>query len=166
MSDPSITSSIRLEHDGFGQLVLVDTAGQHHVGVQPVQAFPLSGSAANPPGEAMVSLLGHDGHELLWIERFEQLDPASRTVLQAELAVRQFMPRILRLVAVSSFTTPSNWQVETDRGATQLELKSEDHIRRLTDGRLLIAGGDGVSHLIENAAVLDRHSRRLLERFL
>ncbi len=166
MNDPTATLSICLEQDSFGQLVLVDTAGQRHVGVQPVRAFPLSAAAERAEGEAMISLLGRDGHELLWIERFGQLDTASRTLLEAELASRQFMPRIARLIGVSSFSTPSNWQVETDRGATQLELKSEDHIRRLPDGRLLIAGGDGVSYLVENVAALDRHSRRLLERFL
>ena len=114
----------------------------------------------------MISLLGRDGHELVWIERLDQLDQASRTLLEAELASRQFMPMIMRLLSVSSFTTPSHWQVETDRGDTQLELKSEDHIRRLADGRLLISGGDGVGYLVQDRAALDRNSRRLLERFL
>ncbi len=114
----------------------------------------------------MISLLGRDGHELAWIERIDQLDPSSRKLLMADLADRQFMPRIMRVVSVSSFSTPSHWQVETDRGPTQLELKSEDHIRRLTEGRLLISGGDGVSYLVEDRAALDRNSWRLLERFL
>ena len=159
-------TAARLELDGFGQLVLVDAGGRRHVGVQPVRAFPLSAAADDAGSEAMISLLGRDGHELLWIERLDQFDPASRTLLEAELASRQFMPRILRLTTVSSFSTPSMWQIETDRGATQLELKSEDHIRHLSDGRLLIADGHGVGYLVDDRAALDRHSRRLLERFL
>lgn len=166
MDDSVPVVAVGLEQDRFGQLVLVDAAGRRHAGVHPVRAFPLSAAVQSAGEEALISLLGRDGHELLWIERFDQLDAASRALLKAELASRQFMPRILRLLDVSSFSTPSNWQVETDRGATQLELKSEDHIRRLPDGRLLIAGGDGVSYLVDNLVALDRHSRRLLERFL
>ena len=155
-------ASMRLEHDRFGHLVLIDTAGRRHEGVLPVRAFPLSAG----PQDGMLSLLGRDGHELSWIERAEQLDAASWTLLNEELANRQFLPEILRLTSVSSFSTPSHWQVETDRGSTRLELKSEDHIRRLTDGRLLITGSDGVGYLVSDPAALDRASRRLIERFL
>lgn len=166
MNDAVPTAAVRLEQDRFGQLVLIDATGQRHVGVQPVQAFPLSAVPSSASEEALISLLGRDGRELLWIERFDQLDAASRALLEAELASRQFMPRILRLLSVSSFSTPSNWQIETDRGTTQLELKSEDHIRRLPDGRLLISDGHGVGYLVEDRTALDRQSRRLLERFL
>lgn len=166
MDEKRPATAIRFEHDPFGQLVLIDAAGRRHVGVQPVRAFPLSAPWAEGDDEAMISLLGRDGHELAWIERIDQLNPTSRALLNAELADRQFMPCITRLASVSSFSTPSHWQVETDRGSTQLELKSEDHIRRLPDGRLLISDGNGVGYLVEDRAALDRQSRRLLERFL
>jgi hypothetical protein len=66
---------------------------------------------------------------------------------------------------VSSFSTPSTWTVETDRGH-QLVLKTEDDIRRLERGRLLITGSQGIVYQIRDLLALDRGSRRLLERFL
>ena len=49
---------------------------------------------------------------------------------------------------------------------TQLWLKSEDDIRRLGNGRLLISTAQGLQFGIARASELDRHSRKLLERFL
>ena len=66
----------------------------------------------------------------------------------------------------SSFGTPSQWTVETDRGYTTFVLKGEEDIRRLKGSALLIASGDGVQYGIADMAALDRASRRLLERFL
>jgi hypothetical protein len=76
------------------------------------------------------------------------------------------MPRILKLYGVSGFLTPSTWDIETDRGRTQLLLKGEEDIRRLSDTVLLVTDGHGVQFLIRNLAQMDRFSRRLLDRFL
>ena len=84
-----------------------------------------------------------------------------------ELALRDFMPVIERILSVSSFATPSTWQVETDRGTTELVLKSEDDIRRLKGpGALLIADSQGIHFLIRDRKILDSHSQRILKRFL
>ncbi len=69
-------------------------------------------------------------------------------------------------MAVSSFACPSTWQVATDRGAAELTLKGEEDIRRLSPSRLLIADANGIQFLIRDLARLDRHSRKLLDRFL
>ena len=46
-------------------------------------------------------------------------------------------------------------------------LKAEEDIRRLGGRtRLLIAGGDGLQFRVKDTTALDKHSRRLLERFL
>jgi hypothetical protein len=89
-----------------------------------------------------------------------------RALLESELTQREFMPEITRIEQVSSFATPSKWQVSTNRGDTELLLKAEDHIRRLTNTSLLITDGHGVSFMIRNVEALDKHSRKLLERFL
>lgn len=153
-------TDLSLHRNPHGQLVCTDAQGQVHVGVVPVRAFPITA-----PGEGL-SLVAPDGHEVAWINRPDALPEAERALLEAELAQREFMPEITRLMAVSSFATPSTWQVETDRGPTQLVLKGEEDIRRLPGGRLLIADRDGVSFLVRDPAALDRPSRRLLDRFL
>ena len=77
------------------------------------------------------------------------------------------MPTIQKILSVSSFSTPSTWEVETDRGPTTLVLKAEEDIRRLRSRTaLLIASASGVQYAIADSTTLDRASRRLLERFL
>lgn len=155
------SSTFHLERNAHGRLMLTLADGTLHEGVTPVRAFPIAA-----PGEGL-SLVGADGHELLWIDRLAQVDAPARALIEEELQVREFVPTIEKIVAVSGFSTPSTWDVETDRGPARLVLKAEEDIRRLGGRtRLLIAGGDGVQFRVNDTTALDRHSRRLLERFL
>lgn len=149
-----------LEHNPLGQLVLRTAAGATHVGVVPVRAFPLAA-----PDEGL-SLVSPEGRELAWIDHLDELPAALRTLITAELAAREFQPEVLRLLSVSTFSTPSVWTVETDRGTTEFVLKSEEDIRRLGGNGLLIGSGQGVHYLVRDRQALDRASRRLLDRFL
>lgn len=153
-------SDFELSRDAAGSLLLRTVAGELHTGVVPVRAFPISAPAAG------ISLLDAAGHELHWVEDLGVLPDAARTLIEEELAQREFMPEIIRIKQVSSFATPSRWQVATNRGDTELLLKAEDHIRRLTLSTLLITDGYGVSYLIRDVDAMDSHSRRLLDRFL
>lgn len=155
------TLSLQLHRDAHGRLVLTLPDGTVHAGVLPVRAFPIAA-----PGEGL-SLMGADGHELVWLDRMDQLPEPVRGLVLGELAVREFVPAIQKILSVSSFSTPSTWTVETDRGGTQFILKAEEDIRRLR-GRtsLLIASGEGVQYAIPDSTALDKASRRLLERFL
>jgi len=150
----------QLERDAFGRLAVVFVGGERHEGVVPVRAFPIAA-----PDEG-VSLVGTEGHELVWIDSLNALPPAVHSLLVEELAAREFVPEILRIKGVSTFSTPSVWTVETDRGDTEFVLKTEEDIRRLGRTGLLIAGGAGVQFSVRDMAALDRTSRRLLERFL
>ncbi|MES2247299.1 MAG: DUF1854 domain-containing protein [Pseudomonadota bacterium] len=153
-------NNFELARDTFGRLVLTDAQGERHVGVTPVRAFPLSA-----PNEG-VSLVGSEGRELVWVDRVDQLPAPTQALLAEELAVRDFAPTLLKLHRVSSFGVPSTWTVSTDRGDTSFVLKAEEDIRRLEGGALLIASAHGVQFRIPDAKVLDRASRKLLERFL
>ncbi|MDX9843761.1 MAG: DUF1854 domain-containing protein [Aquabacterium sp.] len=149
-----------LTRNDLGQLTLTLDDGSTHVGIVPVRAYPLSA-----PDEGL-SLMNTDGHEVLWIDRLSALPTAWRQLLEAELAVRELTPQVTALLEVSSFSTPSTWTVDTDRGRTSFVLKSEDDIRRLGDGRLLIHSAQGLNFGIADRTCLDKHSRKLLERFL
>lgn len=149
-----------LARDAFGRLTLIDEAGQTHEQVTPVRAHPLSAP------EDGISLVGTDGHEIAWIDRLGDLPEALRELLRDELAHREVTPTVLRVLEVSTFSTPSQWTVETDRGVTEFILKSEEDIRRIGEGRLLIASSHGLHFLVPDRFALDRHSRKLLERFL
>lgn len=149
-----------LRQDAFGRLVLTDAAGAEHVGVVPMRAFPIQA-----PDQA-ISLLDAEGRELAWIERLDDCPEDQRALLRAALEQREFMPLLRRLKSVSSFATPSTWDVETDRGDTRFVLKGEEHIRRLGLDLLIVSDADGVQYLIRDLAAMDPVSRRLLDRFL
>jgi hypothetical protein len=149
-----------LHRNPAGRLVFTDAAGTAHEGVTPVRAFPLTA-----PDEGL-SIVGADGHELLWLDHVNQMPAAAQGLLNEELAVREFAPLIQQLLSVSTFATPSTWEVATDRGPTRFVLKSEDDIRRLPEGKLLITAGHGLTFVVPDRFALDKHSRRLLERFL
>jgi hypothetical protein len=149
-----------LRRDAFGRLLLTDAQGREHAGVLVVRAFPISA-----PGEG-VSVLDAEGHELAWVPQLGDLDEARRTLLAEALEQREFMPRLLRVRSVSSFATPSTWQVDTDRGPTSFVLKGEEDIRRLGPGLLIVNDMHGVQYLNRHLMAMDRHSRRLLDRFL
>ena len=151
---------LSLQRDRSGNLIYTDAAGNEHRNVHAVRAYPISA-----PDEG-ISLLGEDGHELLWIADISVITPDSRTMLSSELASREFMPKIDIIKSVSSYATPSVWEITTDRGDTTLTLKAEDHIRRLNDTALLITDSQGISFLIADSTKLDRHSKKLLDRFL
>ena len=89
-----------------------------------------------------------------------------RELIAAELANREFMPDIKRIVHVSSYATPSDWQVETSCGDTVFTLKGEEDIRRILGAGLLIADSHGVHFLIRDIQALDKTSRKILDRFL
>ncbi|MEY8875461.1 MAG: DUF1854 domain-containing protein [Leptothrix sp. (in: b-proteobacteria)] len=154
------SAAILIERNAVGRLVYTDAAGSTHVGVVPVRAFPI-----DAPDEGL-SIVSADGHELLWVDRLADLPAPARTLIEAELAVREFIPAILRLKSVSTFSTPTVWEVETDRGDTSFVLKVEEDIRRIGRTRLLIASGHGLQFAVPDMTALDRHSRKLLERFL
>lgn len=153
-------TNFSLEHDAHGALVLVAADGTRHVGVVPVRAFPLT------EPDAGLSLLGADGHELAWVDRLADLPSAAQALVAQELAQREFVPVIQRIRSVSTFATPSTWQVDTDRGPTELVLDAEENIRRLAGSALLIADAHGLLYQVRDRFGLDRASRKLLERFL
>ena len=154
------THDYQLRRNCFGKLEFIGADGEIHAGVVPVRAFPISAPADG------IALVDPYGHELAWINELGDLPEEPRKLVETELAQREFMPVITRIVSVASFATPSTWQVETDRGAATLILKGEEDIRRLTPPALLIADSHGIDFLIPDRSALDQHSRRILDRFL
>ena len=164
MENKTPSTQFQLARNAFEQLVL--TIEQCvHTGITPVRAFALSA-----PTEG-ISLVGSTGQELVWIDRLADLPATERGLIEEELAQRDFMPTIERIESVSSFATPSEWSVVTDRGQTTLVLKGEEDIRRLNlygpgIQSLIVADSHGVQFFVPNRGALDRHSKKLLDRFL
>lgn len=149
-----------LLRDPHGRLVLIDHDGQRFEAIVPVRAFPIG------EPERGFALMSADGHELAWIERLSDLPAPTAQLIQSELSSREFMPEIRAINGVSTFATPSTWQVDTDRGAASFVLKGEEDIRRVAGRTLMIADSHGIQFLIRDTRQLDAASRRILDRFL
>ncbi len=150
----------QLARNNFGRLVLTQADGQVHEGVAPVRAFPIQAP------EDGIALVSEDGHEIAWIERLSDLPATQRSLVEEELHGREFMPEIQRIHSVSSYATPCTWEVSTDRGDTRFVLRGEEDIRRLGQHTLLIADSHGIHFLVRDLTALDKHSRKILDRFL
>lgn len=150
----------QLSRNAFGRLIFVDKDRQVHEDIVPVRAFPITAS------DQGIALVNAHGQELVWIECLAELPEEFRILLETELANREFMPEIKHIDKVSSFVTPSTWWVKTDRGETTFVLRGEEDIRRLSSTALLITDSYGIHFLIRDRSMLDRHSCKLLDRFL
>jgi hypothetical protein len=154
------TADFTLSRDAYGQLVLTAKNGEMHAGIVPVRAFPIAA-----PDEG-IALINCEGHEVGWVDCIADLPPASGQLVEEELASREFVPEIEKILDVSSFACPSTWQVVTNRGSAAVLLKGEEDIRRLSQTQLMIADTHGIQFLIRDSGTLDRHCRKLLDRFL
>jgi hypothetical protein len=157
---PADGRDLDLRLDPFGRLVLKTPDGRRHVGVEPVRAFPIT-----DPGR-WVSFCDAEGREVLCLESLAGLAPESRRVVEEELALREFVPVIRRIVRVTGEGTPSEWEVETDRGPRSFTLDNEEDVRRLGNTRVIITDARRLRYQVPDTRALDGSSRRLLERFL
>jgi len=145
------TTTFQLRRDPFGKLVITLENGEEWVGVTPVRAFPIQ---APTKGISLV----RDG--------LAEMPDAIRTLIREEIEGREFIPEILAIKNVSSFATPCTWYVRTDRGDTEFVLKVDEDIRRIGEGSLLVADNHGINFLVRDMFKIDKHSRKILDRFL
>ncbi len=149
----------QLARNAWGKLVLTLPDGSTREGVVAVRAFPIQ------TPEHHISLLDADGHEVAWIDDLARVAEPVQSLVREALGEREFMPEVRAILSVSTFSTPSIWQVLTDRGETSFTLKGDEDIRRLFGNTLLITDSHGIQFLIRDMTALDRDSRRLLDRF-
>lgn len=161
MSASSDVNTFSLHRDAWGQLVLTWPDGRCVEGVVPIRAFPI----AAPDG--FLSLCDKDGHELLFFGSLNSLPSDTRNLLEEELARREFLPVVQRIIKVQAETDPSHWKVVTDRGPTEFFMEDSDNdVRRLGTHSILLIDTHGTRYLIPDTRRLDAASRRILDRYL
>jgi len=154
------TNAFQLSRNNFGRLILTTSQGDRFEGVVPVRAFPIQSP------EDGIALVHTDGHEVVWIDRLDALAEPAQSLIREELASREFMPEIVRIESVTSFSTPCTWHVLTDRGDTRFVLRGDEDIRRVGLAIVLITDTHGIQFLIRDREKLNRESRKILDRFL
>ncbi|WP_180127143.1 DUF1854 domain-containing protein [Rhodoferax sp. BLA1] len=149
-----------LVRNPFGRLTLTTSVGEVVEAVVPVRAFPIQSP------EVGISLVHTDGHEVAWIEQLADVPEPAQSLIREELQLREFMPTILSIESVTSFSPPCTWRVKTDRGNTSFVLRGDEDIRRVGPSMLLVTDSHGIQFLIRDASDLGRDSRKILDRFL
>jgi hypothetical protein len=159
-TDASLNSDFSLERDAWGILVMILADGRRIAGVEPARAFPISGP------EGFFSICDAEGHEVVYVENASSLSPEVRRIIEEELSRSEFVPVVIRIEQVISDSDPSEWRIITDRGPTTFLMEDTDNdVRRLGSGRILLVDTHGIRYLIPNQQRLDAASRRILDRF-
>lgn len=154
------TAPFTLRRDSFGKLIITLDNGDEFIGVTPVRAFPIQAPTKG------ISLVRDGGKEVAWIDDLAAMPEAIRTLISDEIGGREFIPEIISIKDVSSFATPCTWYVTTDRGDTEFVLKLDEDIRRIGEASLLVADSHGINFLVRDMFKIDKHSRKILDRFL
>ena len=146
---------VRVWEDAFHVLHLrVD--GEVFADVRAVCTFPISGKAN------YVSFVDEEGHETALVSDPERLDPESREVVERALEKMYYVPKVLRVDAISEAAGIALWRVQTDRGYASFEVVARENIRKLPHNRLLIQDADGNRYEIEDVSTLDSKSKVLI----
>ncbi len=148
------------ERDAWQRLVMILPDGNRHPAVEPVRAFPISDPARS------ISICDSEGREVLYLESLDAVSAENRAIIEQELAQREFVPRITRIINHPTDAEPAEWKVDTDRGITSFHVDNTDAVRRQEPHQISIVDSLGIRYLIPDTTKLDPASRSVLDRFL
>lgn len=126
-----------------------------------LRAFPLS-----LPGQ-YYSVRNGGGKEVGIIITPDELDPESRSLVEAELERRYLVATVRRIRSVEERFGTVDWEVETQRGLTRFTTRElRENVLRPAPGRILFNDVEGNRYEIPDLAALDPQSQSWLLRHL
>ena len=156
--EPVDVAQVRLSRDERGQLVLRTAPASEPIeNVRVARCFPWS------LPDQYVSIRDKEGVEQVLLTDLDGIDPETRKLIEQELAVQEFIPAITGVTAIDDSFGVMIWDVQTDRGPIELQIKTTDDIRRITQQRILLKDHAGGLFEIQDLAGLDPKSQRLVE---
>lgn len=107
------------------------------------------------------------GQEWGVLRELSGLDEASRAALERELRIRQFLPRIERIIAIRRRGGQWRWEVATDCGGTQFRTGPlYESTVVLPNGSRLVVDIADQKYLLPDEGTMEASSRKLLARWL
>jgi hypothetical protein len=129
----------------------------------PVRAFPIGA-----PDPKVLRWCADGGMKLAWIEEWSDISPELRDlVIEEELDAPRIHAADQSIIGVSSFATPP--RLDRGNGPRQYRVHAQGRGRYPPPGpnsALLIADSHGIQFLIRDTKALDKHGRKILDRFL
>jgi len=160
LRNPDGTWSFRFSRDEWNHLKLTDKAGREFLDVSVIPLFPISAS------KQWVSIVSAEGEEIACLDSLDRLSANNLLMLEEELALREFVPIIQKVVSVSGIMEPCEWFVETNHGPTSFVLKTEEDVRRVSSKAVNIIDANGIRYRVDDIKKLDKRSRSFVEWYV
>ena len=107
------------------------------------------------------------GSEIGMIRDLAIFDKDTAAIINAELDLRYFTPEIKKITAAKEKFGYCYWEADTSAGHVSFVLNNPfSNIRKLEDGRIMIADMDGNCFLIPDPEALDRQSYKVIEIYI
>lgn len=150
----------RVERNADGQLVVhLEGCDGPVVDARLARYFPWS------MPDAYISVRDSDGREVAMLKTLDELDAASRRIVEEDLRDKVFNPKILRVLKCDREFGISSITAETDRGEVIFQFRGRDDVRVLSPTRALFRDVDGNTYELPDLTRLDAASQRHLHHF-
>lgn len=155
---------LTFEQQDGGMLRLKMADGTIHEPITCVPLFPLSHPASYI---ALVVTKNGTTEELGVIQQLNDLPPVQRSLVERELQLRYFCPRILDIHAITSKYGVDQWDVTTDCGKKRFLVQdAKEHVTIRDDGVIMIIDTEGCRYQVRDYRRLPTRARIRLEQAL
>ena len=150
----------RLEKTDTGQLVAhLEASDEKIEDVTLARCFPWS------LPDAYISILNAKGNEICMLSTLDNLDAASRKIVDSELRDKVFNPKIKRIVDSRHEFGISSITAKTDRGTVIFQIRGRNDVRFLSATRALFRDVDGNTYELPDYTELDAASMQHIRRY-
>lgn len=153
----------RLYRNAEGRLVMQrphEEPAKQETPIQIAACFPWS----HP--QQFISLRDDKGHELYLIDTLAELDLDRRMLVEEELALRNFLPRVLEIRNIADQMEFFHWEVSTTAGPRSFLTRRHERPRQLRDGQMLIKDVCSDIYIVSRSEEMDPKSLKLLWVYL
>jgi hypothetical protein len=146
--------------DGQGKVVLSRPGEEDVKDVRIRRAFPWSDPSR------YVSIRSSEGKELVLIDSLATLAEEQRRLIEQQLGMWAFVPKITRIIEIDMSFGFQQWKVETDRGPVEFRVQEREDVRFLGDGRFSVKDVDGCIYELPSLEKLDEASRLAVDQVI
>jgi hypothetical protein len=143
-----------------------DEQPQEHSDAQKTDEDVLGDGAAEKQSDGKSDSSKQRPKEIGVVKDIKKMDSESRQIVEEELEMMYFIPKIIRINRIRSERGSYKWLVETDRGEREFDIRHREDIRMIESNRVIVKDVDGNRFEIPNYSRLDPRSRSMLERYM
>ena len=152
-----LTAQDTIEECENNLVTLTLSDGTRFEELEPRRLFPVNRE------DEYITLLSRDNKEIAIIRSISDLSKDSRQVIRDSLNDYYLIPTITRIIAITEKYGTVHWNVMTDRGVKEFDIRNRNSdIRVYDDGRVRIRDSDDNRYVINDFHTLDAHSKKLL----